>query len=379
MSETRPNKRARKEENGVLPSGFMGDIAMLETEERAVEGAEDDEDAGWGNKDGLSLEKSEVVWLPDGNIVLQTEDKRFRVHKSMLAKHSTVFDDMFKVPQPAESRTRGKTLEGCSLVRLQGDASHHWEWLLQLLYDGRRSYATSPRFEYTLVESLITLGDKYNFEHLLKEALGQFDASFPRQFTIFASNEFPKTGFQLDSDASLCGIVQLAHRFKIETSLPALYYFILIQDGYPAILHTGSTSVSGRQTELNPDTKALLIAGRDRIFEGMAKHQFRWLWHDSRLIPSLECPRPGNCRNALEALMLYLWRPLPKLKRALQSHDSLKAHIAAVLCPTCTAVSRTEFKKGQKVFWTELPTYFNLPPWEQLSQGPLLVETTDET
>ncbi|KAH6911768.1 hypothetical protein BKA70DRAFT_1560042 [Coprinopsis sp. MPI-PUGE-AT-0042] len=355
MSETRPTKRAREEEDGALPSGTTGDIAMLETEERAVEGDEDDQDAGWGSSGNFSLEISDVVWLPDGNIVLQTEDKRFRVHKSMLAKHSTVFDDMFKVPQPSESRTRGKTVEGCSLVRVQGDASHHWEWLLQLLYDGRRSYATSPRFEYTLVESLITLGDKYNFEHLLKEALGQFDASFPRQFTIFASNEFPKTGFQWDSDASLCGIVQLR------------------------VLHTGSTSVSGRQTELDPDTKAILIAGRDRIFEGMAKHQFRWLWHDSRLIPSLDCPRPGNCRNALEALMLYLWRPLPKLKRALQSHDSLKAHIAAVLCPTCTAVSRTEFKKGQKVFWRELPIYFNLPPWEQLSQGPLLVETTDET
>jgi hypothetical protein len=82
------------------------------------------------------------------------------------------------------------------------------------------------------VESLITLGDKYEFEHLMKEALGQFEASFPRQFTVFPSNEFPKTGFQLDHDATICSVVELAQRSKIETSLPALYYFILIQNDY---------------------------------------------------------------------------------------------------------------------------------------------------
>jgi BTB/POZ domain len=130
MSENRPAKRAREEE-GSFMSEPTRDIAMTEA---AVE--DDEENSDNDDGDDNFPQRSEVVWLHDGNIILQTESKRFRVHKSMLAKHSTVFDDMFKVPQPLEQR--GKTLDACQIVKLPGDASHHWEWLLQLLYDGRR-------------------------------------------------------------------------------------------------------------------------------------------------------------------------------------------------------------------------------------------------
>ena len=40
------------------------------------------------------------VWYADGNVVLIAESTSFRVHKSVLARHSEFFHDMFNLPQP---------------------------------------------------------------------------------------------------------------------------------------------------------------------------------------------------------------------------------------------------------------------------------------
>lgn len=40
----------------------------------------------------------DVLWFTDGNVVLETDTYLFRVHKSLLSFHSTVFRDMFELP-----------------------------------------------------------------------------------------------------------------------------------------------------------------------------------------------------------------------------------------------------------------------------------------
>ncbi len=44
----------------------------------------------------LNPTPQDEVWYADGNIVLATEKHLYRVHKSILAKYSTVFADMFQ-------------------------------------------------------------------------------------------------------------------------------------------------------------------------------------------------------------------------------------------------------------------------------------------
>jgi len=71
------------------------------------------------------------LWLDDGSVVIQAELTQFRVHRTMLSRHSQVFRDMFSVPQPVVSEDN---IEGCPLVHLP-DSAQDVTHLLSALYD----------------------------------------------------------------------------------------------------------------------------------------------------------------------------------------------------------------------------------------------------
>lgn len=69
------------------------------------------------------------MWLDDGSIILHAENTQFRVHRSVLAMNSTVFQDMFGIPQPQ----REPTVDGCPIVHLS-DSAQEVEHVLNALY-----------------------------------------------------------------------------------------------------------------------------------------------------------------------------------------------------------------------------------------------------
>ena len=79
------------------------------------------------------------LWFCDGSVILQAESTLFRVHKSQLSRRSTVFSDMFTLPQPPVTTTRAtladETYESCPVVKLH-DSAEDVENLLLALYDG---------------------------------------------------------------------------------------------------------------------------------------------------------------------------------------------------------------------------------------------------
>jgi hypothetical protein len=59
------------------------------------------------------------IWMEDGSVVLQAENTQFKVHRGLLARVSTIFSDVFSIPQPPEGN---EVVEGCPLVHLQDTA-----------------------------------------------------------------------------------------------------------------------------------------------------------------------------------------------------------------------------------------------------------------
>ncbi len=91
------------------------------------------------------------VWYADGNIVLATERHLYRVHKSILAKYSTVFADMFKFEMEGFGGEEGNgqqvqvnggamdalndRWEGVPIVQMHGDSDEDVKVILKSVYD----------------------------------------------------------------------------------------------------------------------------------------------------------------------------------------------------------------------------------------------------
>jgi len=69
--------------------------------------------------------------MDDGNVVLEAEDTQFKVHRSVLCRHSPVFRDMFTMPHVGGEGD--SVVEGCPVVRLQ-DSAQDLKYLLLALY-----------------------------------------------------------------------------------------------------------------------------------------------------------------------------------------------------------------------------------------------------
>ena len=73
-------------------------------------------------------------WYSDGTVILLARaEVAFRVHRGILADHSTVFGDLFTVSQPQG----GEWYEDCPIVNLS-DGPGEVRWLLRAVYHPRR-------------------------------------------------------------------------------------------------------------------------------------------------------------------------------------------------------------------------------------------------
>jgi hypothetical protein len=75
---------------------------------------------------------STMVWFEDGNIILEADVTRYRVHKGVLVKHSSVFHEILSIPMSLDQ----ELYDGVPVVRLP-DFSGDVEYLLRALYESR--------------------------------------------------------------------------------------------------------------------------------------------------------------------------------------------------------------------------------------------------
>ncbi len=81
------------------------------------------------------LREDPELWLSDGSVVLAARDDEgttwgFKCHKSVLSKHSAVFEGMFLLEQPDDAEMH----DGLPLVAV-ADRYADLKRLLQMLYD----------------------------------------------------------------------------------------------------------------------------------------------------------------------------------------------------------------------------------------------------
>lgn len=165
------------------------------------------------------LQRHTEHWYKDGSVILATDVHLFRIHKGILAKHSTFFNDMFEFPT-GETLDVNECWEGVPVVRMVGDSDEEVDLVLRALYVGKFMSSLVGK-SLSLVTLLLIISTKYDFREIQSDTIEQLKYLFPVSYDTY---QFSMT-FNKATCPHLFTLLSYASRSDHGPSsiLPALY------------------------------------------------------------------------------------------------------------------------------------------------------------
>ncbi|KDR69963.1 hypothetical protein GALMADRAFT_255290 [Galerina marginata CBS 339.88] len=309
-----------------------------------------------GIADSINTTRSNI-WFEDGNIIFQAQMTQFRVHKGILGRHSSVFKDMLSVPQPSGEITS----EGFPIVHL-ADRPEDWQNVLITLYDGSlKAYKSVDNMAFSMAESLLRLGKKYEFDNLYGLAIENFRATRPRTLDLwekkYIGQKRPNSTTFHDFD-----LVNLLVDSGIKSLLPTSLYACLEGYSLEEILR-GSTRLDGTPVHLSPNTQITLVLGKEKLLKSTTEYIQDWLTTEGI------CSDPVYCGPSKARCLAFMVR-YPFLPNAVVSPYLLDlTRKASAFCDTCKRVMCDKIEVGREKLWDELPGFFSLQGWADLEDN----------
>ncbi|KAI0046532.1 hypothetical protein FA95DRAFT_1606818 [Auriscalpium vulgare] len=155
--------------------------------------------------------KDKDFWLRDGSLVLICGDTAFRVHASLLAQHTSLFNVMNTGPN-----TSTEVLEGCPVYRLLEDASDIHDFLV-LLYS-RWSCQDIGTLRPLLIGRFLRLADAYKTHDVRAKLVEHLNYFFPK--SLGGLRRLRRQGTLPNP---MMG-VELSYAYAIPSVLPAALY-----------------------------------------------------------------------------------------------------------------------------------------------------------
>ncbi|KAJ7307103.1 hypothetical protein DFH08DRAFT_975661 [Mycena albidolilacea] len=293
------------------------------------------------------------MWNSDGSVILQAENTQFRVHWSVLARHSSIFSDMQELPQPADQ----SNVDGCPVVELSDDPKDV-EYLLKALYIPQKTLPLSA------VGAIIRLGRKYDFKDLFDSAVARLMSKCPSTLEAYVLYDPLRTtdnAFEL-YDALEFDIVALASENKILSALPCVY-FHLINNFELSYLFDEIRRPDGTVARLPSLDLQRCVVAREKLLAKQFQEGYTLGW--ARKWPFDDCAK-SRCRTKRESIMN--WYLEDSELAALEPPTRIGGGFDQ-LCTVCTKHATESTVAGRKKVWEELPSFFDLPPWTELKSG----------
>ncbi|KAJ7665932.1 hypothetical protein DFH06DRAFT_1385682 [Mycena polygramma] len=287
------------------------------------------------------------IWKPYGDIILEAESTQFRINRDTLAQYSSVFRDMFGVPQPPNE----PTIEGCAI---------DWQLLLEMFYD---PFMSGNALSVDLLAAMLRLGRKYEITTAKEDAVQRIEYEYPASLDAWdkVATNFTKirsrSGCQVD-------LLRLAVERGIFSSIPALAYCCLHAWKLELLL-TDQVERDDETFVSIPNNLKLTLAIAAERMQSWQKQIFKWL-EDAGVVPHASCRSPALCTQQRHAL------------HCIFSFGEEDAHFHCLtnwvqgntwssrLCRICEPVARTRFNSDRHKTWDALPGFFELPMGEEL-------------
>nr|GAT56158.1 predicted protein [Mycena chlorophos] len=264
------------------------------------------------------------IWYKDGSVVLQASSTQFRVHFGVLAEHSTVFKNIWTM-----------TPLSCDVF--------------------------SEAISFSYVAALVRLGRKYAFTALLKEGVQRILEDCPSTLAQFdvLKDKPPHIlwyhGLEFD-------ILALCQEMEIRTVLPYVYYRILAYPREEWVM--GSKRPSGTIAMLSRENLRVCLLGDYLVTRTQLQPDYTLGWLLSPPTPS--CRTSTKCMQDRCATHRWLMRVEPDAVCGLLPRTALDDWIARQ-CEACKKELKPLLQSGREKAWTDLPSFFELPPWNELT------------
>ncbi|KAI0931488.1 hypothetical protein AcW1_001120 [Taiwanofungus camphoratus] len=331
------------------------------------------------------------LYYEDGNVVLSAiaQDGRrqfFRVHQSILCRHSPVFAQMFDIPPLRTSGSKDAIAETYEdVVHIQmPDNAEDLASFLGVLYDplGTAYKRFNPNTP-VLVEGTLKLAMKYECDALRSRIVENLEADWPQTLaqwdarhaeSILARSEHTQqftgkvNGLYLDDRLpEPASAIRIASDYNVPSILPAAFYQL-------ALLNTDADWDTYRA---NP-SKHLRFGARTARWRLLDKRDLMRLVHGQKLLAAytrsigtdifgLRCQR-GNksCGKARSDCWKYFQENAPiSMDDPLDIlYDCMRLDtlFTDVPCATCLSDIAVMAEKKRRELWRSLPAFFNLEP-----------------
>ncbi|KAJ7719927.1 hypothetical protein B0H16DRAFT_1794101 [Mycena metata] len=279
------------------------------------------------------LTRSTEFWFEDGvggNVIRQVESTQFRLKKSVLSMHSSVFRGMFLLALPED-----ETVDGCPVVVLSGDTLRDWVLFLGVIF---------PKFlgpscpSLDLIAAILRLGDKYDFSAFRRECIERLDEEFKATLHDYDEGDKRWPGFKSE-DTFFLRLASLAKEFDRPSLLPEIYYELVTRSHYILINPPASSD------------RLACLTGYVNLLKLQSTTTLAWLDLDPPLhhIPSVGCSQHAACVAAVigqsRVCVLKQWKK--------DWEDGM--------CRSCRTKAKAVYEAGREVCWKQLPTVFGLP------------------
>ncbi|KLO16680.1 hypothetical protein SCHPADRAFT_937709 [Schizopora paradoxa] len=321
---------------------------------------------------GNAPKPHELLWFSDGSVVLSTDLYLFKVHKSLLALHSSAFKDMIQLlnvdgSDAGEICIAGAqdVYEGLPLVTLVGDKGEDVVHLLRTVYELNYHDRHSNDTSLQTVVALLLQSTKYDFKAIRDNVIMQLSRNYPMNlsdYMVLVEERLPQYGMK---HRRQCHITLLAAAFKsnADVLLPTLYF------DSADLLTENLLDESGL---LPPECFRTLMIGRDLLHEAIRVRvtELPELLRDEAYdgfedAKNICLKEGGPClstigyeRIAEFCIMCF----------TLRTGAELVVFYLNSMCSTCTAFMANEFEKMRDELWARVPSFIGCPEWSVLKE-----------
>ncbi|KAI1792054.1 hypothetical protein LXA43DRAFT_358848 [Ganoderma leucocontextum] len=311
------------------------------------------------------FERVRSLWFEDGNVVIVAQESGFRVHKSVLSRHSSVFVKILNDSNDSDALLdqlgividADNKIEGSVVIHVS-DSTHDFGHLLRIFYDGFDYLKHTRSDDFADLAAATRLAHKYTVSVVLSEATLRLQQLFPPTFDIWEATEDVRVAAERVRPQDAVEAVNLFRTLgsagKADDMLPIALY--LCCQLAPGELLRGHHRADGTLERLSIDDVELCWKLRETLSEKAAE-MTEQLYR--RVAGSADAEKKKcKCFNAFEKSVP--WKSLKEarggdpLGRMLRDGIEAEKEKGFKLCDKCLSTLRELEKTVRGEFWEEL-------------------------